>query len=68
MKITDFGEIATIMMRRNRITLKDVAEHIKTSSVYARQVIDGTQRGEKASFYRVEIANYLGINLEKVKF
>lgn len=68
MKVTDYSEIATIMMKRKRITLKDIAEHIGTSSVYARQVIEGMQQGEKASEYRVKIADYLGINLEKVKF
>ena len=62
MIITDFGEIADVMMKRNRILLKDVASHIQTSSVYARQVIDGVQQGEKADQYRVKIAIFLGID------
>lgn len=62
MRITNFGEIADIMMKRKRIQLKDVAEHIGTSGVYARQVIEGHQRGEKADFYRLEIADFLGID------
>lgn len=67
MKITDYSEVVMIMMKRKRISLREVAEHIGTSSVYARQVIDGMQRGEKAVFYRAEIAEYLGIKLESVK-
>lgn len=67
MRITDFGEIADVMMKRKRILLKDVASHIKTSSVYARQVIDGVQQGEKADQYRLEIAQFLGINEKYVK-
>lgn len=62
MRITKFGEIADIMMKRKKIKLKDVAEHIGTSAVYTRQVIEGYQRGEKADFYRLEIADYLGID------
>lgn len=62
MKVTDFGEIVTVMMKRKRIALKDVACHIGTSSVYARQVIDGMQRGNKAEFYRIQIAEYLDID------
>lgn len=62
MIVTDFGEIASIMMKRKRIRLKDVAEHIGASIVYTRQVIEGYQNGEKADFYRLEIADFLGID------
>lgn len=62
MKVTEFDEIVTIMMKRKRITLKDIANHIGTSSVYARQVIDGMQRGAKADNYRLEIAILLKID------
>lgn len=62
MYITDFAELAEVMMKRNRIQLKDIAEFIGTSSVYARQVIDGYQRGEKADFYKLKIADFLGID------
>lgn len=62
MKVTEFDEIVTIMMKRKRITLKDIANHIGTSSVYARQVIDGMQRGAKADNYRLEIAIFLKID------
>lgn len=67
MRITDFGEIADVMMKRKRVLLKDVASHIQTSSVYARQVIDGVQQGEKADQYRIEIANFLGIDEKYIK-
>ena len=67
MRITDFGEIADVMMKRKRVLLKDVASHIQTSSVYARQVIDGVQQGEKADQYRIEIANFLGIDEKYTK-
>ena len=62
MNITNFGEIANIMMKRKRIRLKDVARHIDKSVVYTRQVIEGYQHGEKAEFYRLEIADFLGID------
>lgn len=66
MRITDFGELADIMMKRKRIKLNDVADHIGTSAVYARQVIEGFQRGEKATEYRISIADYLGIDRKYV--
>jgi len=62
MRITDFGEIADIMMKRKRIKLNDVASHIGKSAVYTRQVIEGFQKGKKANFYRLEIADFLGID------
>lgn len=62
MQIVDFDEIVAIMMKRKRIKLIDIAEHIGTSAVYARQVIEGHQRGEKGNFYRLEIADFLGID------
>lgn len=50
------------MMKRKQIKLKDVAEHIGTSSVYAKQIIEGHQRGEKADSYKLQIADFLDIN------
>lgn len=67
MRITDFGEIADVMMRRKRVKLNDIADHIGTSAVYARQVIEGYQRGEKAEFYRLQIADFLGIDQKYAK-
>ncbi|WP_308618543.1 hypothetical protein [uncultured Enterococcus sp.] len=62
MRITNFGEIADIMMKRKHIKLNDVAGHIGKSAVYTRQVIEGFQRGEKADEYRLKIADFLGID------
>ncbi|EPI39918.1 hypothetical protein [Enterococcus faecalis] len=62
MFVTDFAELAEVMMKRKRIQLKDIAEFIGTSSVYARQVIEGHQRGEKADFYKLKIADFLDID------
>lgn len=62
MYITDFAELAEIMMKRKNILLKDIAEYIGTSGVYARQVIEGHQRGEKADFYKLKIADFLDID------
>ncbi|MHC5249820.1 hypothetical protein [Enterococcus sp. LJL90] len=67
MKITEFGEIATILMKRNDIQLKDVANKIGKSAVYTRQVMEGFQRGEKAEEYRLIIADYLGIDHKYTK-
>lgn len=61
MYVTDFAELAEVMMKRKRIQLKDIAEFIGTSSVYARQVIDGYQRGEKADFLGID-RKYANVN------
>lgn len=62
MKVTEFSELAAVMMKRKRVRLKDVAQRIETSSVYARQVIDGTTQGKEAREHRLKIADYLGID------
>ncbi|HAP4655286.1 TPA: hypothetical protein IUW83_003064 [Enterococcus faecalis] len=62
MYVTDFAELAEIMMKRKQLKLKDIAEHIGTSSVYAKQIIEGYQRGEKADFYKLKIADFLDID------
>lgn len=62
MEITSFGEIAMILMKRQRIQFKDLATYIGTSIVYARQVVNGETHGKKADLYRLKIANYLGID------
>ncbi|MDZ5757534.1 hypothetical protein VBG69_00130 [Carnobacterium maltaromaticum] len=62
MIVKEFDEIVLVMMKRKEIKLKDIAERIGTSSVYARQVINGFQSGGKATEYRNQIAEYLEIN------
>lgn len=62
MFITDFAELAEVMMKRKRLKLKDVAAHIETSAVYARQVIEGFYRGAKADEYKLKIADFLDID------
>ena len=52
MIVKEFDEIVLVMMKRKEIKLKDIAERIGTSSVYARQVINGFQSGGKATEYR----------------
>lgn len=62
MYVTDFAELAEVMMKRKHLKLKDVAEHIETSAVYARQVIEGFYRGGKADSYKLKIADFLDID------
>ncbi|EPI2195110.1 hypothetical protein ACS4H2_001492 [Enterococcus faecalis] len=62
MYVTDFAELAEVMMKRKQLKLKDIAKHIGTSSVYAKQVIEGYQRGEKADSYKLKIADFLDID------
>ncbi|EGO8565464.1 TPA: hypothetical protein IUX83_002423 [Enterococcus faecalis] len=62
MYITNFAELAEVMMKRKHIKLKEVAEYIRTSAVYARHVIDGFYKGGKADSYKLEIADFLGID------
>lgn len=67
MEINSFPEIALVLMKRNRIQFKDLALHIGTSIVYARQVVNGETHGKKAELYRLEVANYLGIDKKYLK-
>lgn len=62
MYVTDFAELVEVMKKRKRTNLKEIAEHIGTSSVYARQVIEGFYEGGNADFYKLKIADFLGID------
>lgn len=62
MYVTDFAELAEVMMKRKHVKLKEIAEHIGTSPVYARQVIEGFYQGGKADDYKLKIADFLEID------
>ncbi|MGL9768390.1 MULTISPECIES: hypothetical protein [Enterococcus] len=65
MVIEDFHEMVLIQMKRQDKTWKYLGELIGTSPTYAKQIVEGVQKGPKAQEYKRIIANDLQIVIVK---
>ena len=58
---SDFGLRARMIMLKENIKVKTIAEHLGVSSTYVCDIFKGTRESNK---YRVKIAQFLGIKEE----
>ncbi len=65
MVIEDFYEMVLIQMKRQDKNWKYLGELIGKSPNYAKQVVEGVQKGPKAQEYKRTIANDLQIAIAK---